>query len=68
LERKLLFGTILCFILLLLMPVIPALKLKASRGVVGNSPTNQPDTIFMKRINDLVKKGQLPVHPVFFLS
>jgi hypothetical protein len=64
--EKFIVGTLLCFVILLVLPTIPAMKLRTIQRGIENSTICQSEAILVQRVNDFVRKGDLPTHPLLF--
>jgi len=66
-KNKLTIGTIFCFVLLCIMPMISAVEIKTIEKTQDGKVIKQSEILFLKRIGDLSKKGDLPKHPILFI-
>ncbi len=65
-KNKLIIGSIFCFVLLCMMPMISAIELNTVEKTQGNKINTQSERIFFNKIVDLIKKGTLPKHQILF--
>ena len=63
-RKKLLLGSLLVLILLLLMPSIPAIQLKTLENKAQNDIISQLENIDLIDLNNMVKG--IPDHPILF--
>jgi hypothetical protein len=66
-KNKLIIGTIFCFVLLCMMPMISAVELKTIEKTQANKINTQPEQIFVHKIGNLISNEILPKHPILLI-
>lgn len=66
-KITLIIGTIFCFVLLCMMPMISAVEIKTVEKEQDRKIMRQSEILLSKKVGDLFKKGVLPKYPILFI-